>query len=105
MTNWSFLNLKLLVSTNVYLKLWDNFGILGFPVEADILAQIENLKSGKDAEKVTTSQDGFTKPLEHPHKNTLCGVPYDTNKSLPLIRANFFNYLLSLWSHTISKIL
>jgi len=29
---------------------------LGFPVEADILAQIENLKSGKDAVKVTTSQ-------------------------------------------------
>ena len=33
--------------------------ILGFPVDADILAQIENLKSGKDAVKVTTSQDGF----------------------------------------------
>ena len=105
MINWSFLNLKLLVRTVVNFRLCDNFGILGFPVEADILAQIENLKSGKDAEKVTTSQDGFTKPLERSHKNTLCGVPYDTNKSLPLIRANFFNYLLSLWSHTISKIL
>jgi len=33
--------------------------ILGFPVDADILAQIENLKSGKDAVKVTTSQGGF----------------------------------------------
>jgi len=32
---------------------------LGFPVDADILAQIENLKSGKDAVKVTTSQGGF----------------------------------------------
>lgn len=42
----------------VKVKLCDNFGILGFPVDADILAQIENLKSGKDAVKVTTSQDG-----------------------------------------------
>ena len=28
-------------------------------MDADILAQIENLKSGKDAVKVTTSQGGF----------------------------------------------
>lgn len=45
--------------TVVKIKLCDNFGILGFPVDADILAQIENLKSGKDAVKVTTSQDGL----------------------------------------------
>ena len=72
MINWSFLNLKLLVSTLVNLKLCDNSSILGFPVDADILAQIENLKSGKDAVKVTTSQDGFIlRSFEQLHKKTL----------------------------------
>ena len=60
MINWSFLNLKLLVSTQIEFSSFDNCIIVGFPVEADILAQIENLKSGKDAVKVTTSQDSVS---------------------------------------------